>query len=206
MSKIEDDLKKTLTLISSDWDMQNNKNDKETNFIYKVKTLEECLKLIDKNGVDKEYALHRWYNYMTSIQSEYIFCEFGAIHEKNIYNHDVDIYINGVPFDVKLTVYPKKLSDRPFDLSTRKGKNEMIKWYYENQSQEGRKQLINRLYVVCDSIDSEECMKMKSDFDLMRKVISDYMEVAKVKGVHQQVISDNNRKYLVRSDIIALQY
>lgn len=206
MSKIEDDLKKTLSLISSDWEMQNNKDDKKTGFIYRVKTLDECLKKIEEAGVNKEYALHRWYNYMTSIQSEYIFCEFGAVHEKNIYNHDVDIYIGKTPFDVKLTVYPKKLSSRPFDLTTRKGKNEMIKWYYENQSQESRKQLINRLYIVCDAKDSEECMKMKSDFDLMRKAIGEYMNSVKTKGFHQQVITDGDRKYLVTSDIILLKY
>ena len=91
MSNIEKDLQDTLKLISSDWEMQNNEKDKETGFIYKVKTLEDCLKEIDKRQVNKEYALHRWYNYMTSIQSEYIFCEFGAVHEKNIYSHDVDI-------------------------------------------------------------------------------------------------------------------
>ena len=206
MSNIEKDLQDTLKLISSDWEMQNNEKDKETGFIYKVKTLEDCLKEIDKRQVNKEYALHRWYNYMTSIQSEYIFCEFGAVHEKNIYSHDVDIYINNIPFDVKLTVYPKKLSSRPFDLSTRKGKNEMIKWYYENQSQQGRKQLINRLYVVCDAKDNDECMRMKSDFTLMRKAIKEYMDGVKEKGIHQQVITDGNNKYLIKGDIIVLKY
>ncbi len=206
MSNIEKDLQDTLKLISSDWKMQDNKTDKETGFIYRVDSLEDCLKKIDETGVDKEYALHRWYNYMTSIQSEYIFCEFGAVHEKNKYSHDVDIYINNVPFDVKLTVYPAKLSSRPYDLTTRKGKNEMIKWYYENQSQEARKQLINRLYVVCDGKDSEENMKMKSDFDLMRKAVSEYMDGVKAKGFHQQVIPDGKDRYLVKSDIILLKY
>lgn len=206
MSNIEEDLQQTLKLISADWGMQNNKDDKATGFIYKMNSLDECLENIKKQNVNKEYALHRWYNYMTSIHSEHIFCEFGAVHEKNIYSHDVDIYIDKVPFDVKLTVYPQKLSSRPYDLTTRKGKNEMIKWYYENQSQQGRKQLINRLYVVCDGKDSDECMKMKSDFALMRKAIGEYMDSVKTKGLHQQVITDGDRKYLVKSDIILLKY
>lgn len=71
---------------------------------------------------------------MTSITCGYLFCEFGAIHEKDIHNNDVDIYINGISFDVKLTVYPAKLSKRPSDLMTREGKNSMIQWYYAKQS------------------------------------------------------------------------
>ena len=147
-TQLEKDLKKCLSLISADWKMQNNYMDRRSNFIYRCNTLEECLRQIQITGVDKEYALHRWYNYMTSIACEYLFCEFGAVHEEDVYNHDVDIYINGVPFDVKLTVYPAKLSNRPYNLKTRQGKNQMIQWYYANQSQQARKQLLNRIYVV----------------------------------------------------------
>ena len=95
--ELEEDLHKTLTLISSKWKMQNNRKDQQTGFIYRTQSLEECLRQIEKTGVDKNYALHRWYNFKTSVQCEYIFCEYGAIHDTNVYNHDVDIYINHVP-------------------------------------------------------------------------------------------------------------
>ena len=131
-SRLEKDLKKTMEIISANWKMQNNTYDRATNFIYSMESLEECLKEIERRNVNKEYALHRWYNYMTSVHCEYIFCEYGAVHEEDKYNHDVDIYIDGIPFDVKLTVYPAKLWSRPYDLSTREGKNEMIRWYYVN--------------------------------------------------------------------------
>lgn len=112
---LENDLKRAINIISPIWDMQNNHSDKNTNFIYSTKSLDDCLVEIEKRGVDKEYALHRWYNYHTSVCCEYIFCEFGAIHEKNKYNHDVDIYINNTQFDVKLTVYPAKLSNKRYN-------------------------------------------------------------------------------------------
>lgn len=154
-----------MELIPADWKMQNNQYDKRTNFIYKMKTLSDCLREIERTGVDKNYALHRWYNFKTSEYCEYIFCDYGAVHEKNKYNHDVDIYINGIPFDVKLTVYPAILSNRPYDLTNREGRDDMIRWFYKNQSQESRKQLLNRIYVVCDGSNSKANMKMKSDFN-----------------------------------------
>lgn len=168
-TKLEQDLINAMSIISADWQMQDNINDKKTNFIYRVTSLDECLKEIEIQKVDKNYTLHRWYNYMTSVYCEYIFCDYGAVHETNKYNHNVDIYIDSIPFDVKLTVYPAKLSHRPYDLTTRIGKNNMIKWYYENQSQENRKQLLNRLYVVCDANTSQDRMILKSNFELMRK-------------------------------------
>lgn len=204
--KLETDLKKCIELISADWKMQNNIDDQKTNFIYKAGTLEECLYLIDKNQVNQDYALHRWYNYMTSVYCEYLFCDYGAIHEKDIYNHDVDIYINGTPFDVKLTVYPAKLNERPFNLNKRLGRNQMIKWYYLNQSQQSRKQLLNRLYVVCDGKNNYECLKMKSDFSLLRKKIKSFMEYVNINGLNEIKIIDNQIAYTLKSDIILIKY
>ena len=70
--KLENDLKQALLLIDSNWSMQNNFYDKRTNFIYSCETLSECLSKIDSLGVDKNYALHRWYNYKTSVEVEYM--------------------------------------------------------------------------------------------------------------------------------------
>ena len=203
-SILEQDLKRTMELIPADWKMQNNQYDKRTNFIYKMKTLSDCLREIERTGVDKNYALHRWYNYKTSEYCEYIFCDYGAVHEKNKYNHDVDIYINGIPFDVKLTVYPAMLSNRPYDLTTREGKDDMIRWFYKNQSQESRKQLLNRIYVVCDGSNSKANMKMKSDFSLMREKISEYMNSLKTEPINQIMIEDEGKQYLLKSDIVYL--
>lgn len=204
--KLENDLKKCLELISADWVMQNNLDDQKTNYIYKAETLERCLQLINENNGNKDYALHRWYNYMTSVYCEYLFCDYGAIHEKDIYNHDVDIYINEIPFDVKLTIYPAKLKDRPFDLKKRSERNKMIEWYYLNQSQQSRKQLLNRIYVVCDGKDANECLRMKSDFSLLRTKIKNFMEYINCNGFNEVDIIDNNMKYTLKSDIIHVKY
>lgn len=204
-AQLEKDLHDTLEIISANWKMQNNSFDRSTNFIYEMRSLAECIREIGRKHVDRDYALHRWYNYMTSIYCEYIFCDFGAVHEKNERNHDVDIYIDGIPYDVKLTVYPSKLSVlRPYDLCTREGKNEMIRWYYANQSQQSRKQILNRLYVVCDGSSPRENLIMKSNFDLMRQRISAYMRDVKENGHNELIIYDADKPHKLKSDIIHL--
>lgn len=203
-AKLEEDLKKTMEIISADWKMQSDSFDKKTNFIYRMESLDDCLTEIEKNKVDKNYALHRWYNYMTSVYCEYIFCDYGAVHERDKYNHNVDIYIDNVPFDVKLTVYPAKLSHRPYDLETRTGKDELIRWFYANQSQQSRRQMLNRLYVVCDAPTAYENMMMKSNFKLMRERISAYMKSLKQNGINEIDIVDAGETYRLKSDIIHL--
>lgn len=202
--KLENDLKQALLLIDSNWSMQNNFYDKRTNFIYSCETLSECLSKIDSLGVDKNYALHRWYNYKTSVEVEYIFCDYGAVHETDKYNHDVDIFIENIPFDVKLTVYPKALSSRPYDLNSRDGKNDMIRWFYEHQSQEGRKQILNRLYVVCDGETQNKMIKKKCEFSTIEVKIKDFMNEIKLNGINQLEIFDNGKNYRVFSDIVVV--
>ncbi|HQD92539.1 MAG TPA: hypothetical protein PK924_04625 [Bacilli bacterium] len=206
MTQLEKDLVRCLSMINPDWKMQNNFLDRQTNFIYQCDTLDECLNQINERNVDREYALHRWYNYMTSIACENIFCDYGAVHEDDLYNHDIDIYIDGVPFDVKLTVYPAKLSNRPYNLKTRQGKNQMIQWYYANQSQQARKQLLNRIYVVCDASSQAECLEMKSDFSLLREKIQAFMNESLQQGVNTIQIVDNGNIYNLQSDIVYISY
>ena len=199
---LEQYLHKCFDLLSENWNSQNNKEDKATNFIYQCNTLDECMSQVKKQDVDVQYALHRWYNYKTSTECERIFCDYGAVHEVNPTNHDVDIYINGIPFDVKVTVYPAKLIDKPFDLKTREGKNGMIKWLYKNQSQQNRKQLVNRLYVVCDGKTSHEKLAMKSNFSCIKDKIRKFMKYSATYGINTVEIVNGIETYSLMSDVI----
>lgn len=121
--QLEKDLKNTMDIISSNWKMQSNSFDRSTNFIYRMNSLNDCMIEIDKTHVDRDYALHRWYNYMTSIYYEYIF-EIMVQFTKMINITTMWIFIlMKFPFDVKLSVYTAKLSSRPYDLTTRSKKD-----------------------------------------------------------------------------------
>ncbi len=205
-ARLEADLKRCLGMISTRWPRQNKAMDVKTKFIYDAKYLDDCLQKIEEEGVDKEYTLHRWYNYHTSTYCEYIFCDYGAVHDKNERNFYVDIYIDGIAFDVKLTVYPQELSDKPYDLKTRNGKDDMIRWMYKNQSQGNRKQMDNRLYVVCDGDSAAKNLAMKCDFDTLRKRIKAYMDFIKEHGINKLDITDNGTVHSLYTDLIYIKY
>lgn len=202
MNDLENELQKALKYIDANWIMQNNNYDFKSAFIYKTNTVEEVINLSKINNVDYKYCLHRWYNFHTSIQCENIFIEYGAIKEKNYRNKEIDIYINNIPFDVKLTVYPKALSNHPYDLNKKEDKNKLIEWMYLHQSQEQRKHLKNRLFIVCDGNTQYDSLCLKSDFNQIRKKIFNYINEVNKNGFNEITITDNGNKYVVKSDII----
>ena len=201
-NELENQLKKALTFIKPEWKMQNNFGDFRSNFIYYVKTVDEVIKSAEYRGISTEYALHRWYNFHTSIYCEQLFVELGAVKEKDNKNREVDIYIENIPFDVKVSVYPNALSNHPYDLKTRNGKNSMIRWLYKNQSQQQRKHLKNRLFIVCDGKTQYDNLRLKSDFEQIRKKIKTYLDDVKKNGFNEIIIKDNGKLYSVKSDII----
>lgn len=201
-NELENELKKALKYISADWKMQNNYQDYRSNFIYKVKTVDECVQLAKENNIDISYVLHRWYNFNTSIYCESLFVEYGAVKEKDFRSKEIDIYINNEPFDIKVSVYPKALSNHPYDLKTREGKDAMIKWLYEHQSQQQRKHLKNRLFIVCDGKTQYDNLCLKSDFNQIKNKIKNYIDEVNRIGFNELEIIDDNNVYKVKSDII----
>lgn len=204
MSASQRELQKALNLIRENWGRQNNANDRRSNFIYQVQTVDECLRRAQVLGIDSNYVLHRWYNFHTSTKCEEIFVEHGAIKEQDPYNHDIDIYIDDIPYDVKLTVYPAKLENEGvfIDLNSRNGKNDLIQWFYSNQSQEGRKHLKNRIFIVCNGDTAFEKMAKKCDFETIDKAIRNYFNYLLSNAPNQLVIEDSGRQFEVYSEII----
>ncbi len=203
--RLYNELQKAVEHIGPEWKMQNNFDDRRSRFIYSVNTYDEVVEQSETLGVDTRYALHRWYNYKTFKECERLFAVYGAVRERNSTHHSIDFYILGEHFDLKLTVYPAKLSYHPYDLTTRGGKNRMIQWLYEHQSQDGRKHLDNRLFIVCDGGSSYESLRLKSDFERIEQGIKKYMEYVKLHGFNYVDITDNDIIYSVVSDIIYIK-
>ena len=203
----KNELRKALDLISLHWGRQNNCFDKRSNFIYRVETVDECLQEARELGIDENYVLHRWYNFHTSTRCEELFVKHGAIKEQDPYNHDIDIYIDEIPYDVKLTVYPAKLEREGIllDLNTREGKNSLIRWMYKNQSQEGRKHLKNRLFLVCNAESDFEKLALKCEFDIIEEKIYNYFRYLEEFEPNRIIIEDNGKEYAVYSEIISIE-
>jgi hypothetical protein len=179
--QIEKEIKKRLAYPYKWGRKQNDEFDKLTNFVYRISSFEEVLNEIEKNfRSDKEhqnisnYALNRWYNFWSAQAVEKIFCSLPnvtpALDEKD---RLVDFSIDGVTFDHKTSIFPKNF---PYTIDEAiKKTNELIIWLYKNQSQQQRKHLKNRLFIVLYSADGEH-WKLKAEISWLKERIEKYME------------------------------
>lgn len=178
------------------WVIQNNEQDKKTNFIYKIDTYDDLLDRIRKeysnnlktsnantffDGKDGPYAINRWFNHMWATLAESVFLEFENVKkEPDIKNHDIDIWVMNsqweyTPFDVKWSVFPKKYE---WDWSD----NDLLQWLIDNASKQWRKHIDNRIFIVFKALDWEH-KKLKADLPLIRENVKEFMESKKIKKV-----------------------
>lgn len=169
------DLYQAKDLLQSRWQKQNDRADGETNFIYFTNKLSTLLELCEQNSCNSNYVIHRWYNWICSRLVEQIFCDLGCTHEENEKSHEVDIYLpNGIPIDIKLTVLPKQFLYG--DIYSRQGRNRLIEWFYNNQSNEKRHHNGNKIYIVCKAQTPIEANMLKCDFDLIRQKVRPFIQ------------------------------
>jgi len=180
-TEIEIELKKRLAYPYKWGRKQNDEFDKLTNFVYKISAFDEVLKeTSDRFKKDKEhqnianYALNRWYNFWSAQAVENIFCSLPnvkpALDEKD---RLVDFTIDGVTFDHKTSIFPKNF---PYSIDEAiKKTNELILWLYKHQSQQQRKHLKNRLFIVLYSADGEH-WKLKAEISWLKERIEKYMQ------------------------------
>ena len=179
--QIESELKKRLKYSYKWGRRQNDQFDRLTNFVYHIPTFDETLKEIENRfRKDKEhknianYALNRWYNFWSAQAIEEIFCSLPNV-QPAIDGKDrlVDFTIDGVTFDHKTSIFPKNF---PYTIDEAiKKTDELIRWLYKHQSQQQRKHLKNRLFVVLYSKDGEH-WKLKAEISWLKDRIEKYME------------------------------
>lgn len=199
------ELDKALSMMNIEWSKQDDLSDVRSMFIYTAKTVEECLDKCKKYHIDNvNYILHRWYNYQTSEICEELFEKYGAVREKKRNHRLIDIYINGVPFDVKLTAYPRALKNKSLDLNKQEDRDFLIQWFYTNQSQASRRHFANRLFIVCEDTSVYNNMKLKGNIPLLEREISKYMKYKKYYP-HRLKIKTDDGEVEVCSDIIVIR-
>jgi len=176
LERVERELKKRLNYPyiwgrkqSDDWD-------KQTNFIYKTYSMESLIKKT-KNFDDslRNYAFNRWYNFWSAMAVEDIFVSHPNVQaNKNRYDKLVDFKIYNIAFDHKTTVFPKGFN-KNFEYA-KEHKDELINWLYSNQSQQGRKHLENRLFIVLYDSKNNDHWKMKAEISLLKTKIDTYVK------------------------------
>ena len=178
--EIESELKKRLAYPYKWGQKQNDTFDKRTNLIYHTFLFDELLKEIDKRFKSEKdynlylnYALNRWFNFWSAQAVENIFCSLPNVKPAlDSKDRLVDFAILGTSFDHKTSIFPKNFPYKIDDAI--KKTEELIKWLYKNQSQQQRKHLMNRLFIVLYS-KSDEHWKLKSEIMWLKERIEKYM-------------------------------
>lgn len=187
------------------WSKQDDTNDNDTQFIYDVKTVRECLSECERKNIKNVgYVLHRWYNYQTSKNCEELFIKYGAVGEKNKTHKEIDFYIAGRPFDLKITVFPLALKNKKLDLTKMEDRDYLIRWFYKNQSQAARRHFANRIFIVCKGDSVFENQWLKGNTPLVEKQIQKYMKEHEYLP-HLVTIDTDAGKKMVFSDIVVIQ-
>jgi hypothetical protein len=197
LSRVETELKKRLAYPYKWGRKQSDDWDAKTSFIYTTYSFEKLLEKIASFDEEvRNYALNRWYNFWSAEAVENLF----SLHEKvtpNINKFDklIDFTINTTCFDHKTTVFPTG-----FNQSVTYAKNnpaELIQWLYLNQSQQSRKHLKNRLFIVLVEKNKEH-WKLKAEIKLLKTEIDRYVENFDSEKLFQLHLENNT----ILSDLI----
>ena len=175
LQSLESELKKRLNFPYNWGRKQSDEWDRKTKFIYQTKdfkSLENQCKDFDSEL--RNYAFNRWLNFWSAKAIEQIFTNHLSVRkEENQFSKTVDFYISEIPFDHKSSVFPKQFG-KSLDYAINH-KKELIEWLYQNQSQQGRKHLENRLFIVFFNEKNNEHWKLKTELTLIREKIEDYL-------------------------------
>ena len=143
----------------------------------------------------QEYALNRWYNFWSAMAVEFLFASHLKVKpNKNVFDKLVDFQIDCISFDHKTTVFPVGF-EKSYEYA-KKNKEELIDWLYLNQSNEGRKHFKNRLFIVLFDKKSKEHWKLKSEINILKQEIANYLELFSVDKLtklsydNQEIVSD----------------
>ena len=194
--RIENELKKRVSLPYKWGRKQNNDWDKKTSFIYTTFSFSTLLKNNEPlNQLLQEYALNRWYNFWSAMAVEFLFASHLKVKpNKNAFDKLVDFQIDAIYFDHKTTVFPVGFN-QSFQYA-KNNKKELIEWLYNNQSQEGRKHFKNRLFIVLFDKSNNEHWKMKAEIQLLKQEIDNYVKhfsihnLTKLNYDNQAILSD----------------
>ncbi|MFC4165629.1 hypothetical protein ACFOWU_18345 [Epilithonimonas zeae] len=195
---LESELKKRLGCPYNWGRKQSDEWDRKTKFIYLVQdfeSLENQCKDFDE-GL-RNYAFNRWLNFWSAKAVEDIFASNSLVKkEANQFSKTVDFYISGIPFDHKSSVFPKQFG-KSFDYAV-DHKKELVEWLYNNQSQQGRKHLANRLFIIFYDENNGEHWKLKTQLSLIQEKITDYL--SNFSG--DNLVSLNLESHEILSDLI----
>jgi hypothetical protein len=177
----EAELKKRLSIPYKWGQRQNDDWDRRTNFVYHIYSFDAFqIELSARFGKDSfkdtliDYALNRWFNFWSAKAVEESFCAHPLVHvARNQQDRQVDFSIRDIPFDHKTSIFPKGFK-RSLEYA-QQHREELVQWFYESQSQEQRKHLKNRIFIVLHDVSGEH-WKLKAEVVWLGSLIRSYLD------------------------------
>ncbi|MGQ9466518.1 MAG: hypothetical protein ACUVSG_02580 [Anaerolineae bacterium] len=157
--------------------------DKASRFIYRVHSLDalrqETRRVAAARGFPlgefAAYVVHRWYNFHTHQVVLDILCAHPRVRrETNPHHHSVDFYLDGIPFDLKLTSFPRAYPHLLDEARARPA--DLVNWLYREQSRGGRYHAANRLFVVFHhALEPERTWEVRRMFDRIERSLAEFL-------------------------------
>lgn len=192
--------------------IQSDEWDRASRFIYRIRSLDELRqetrRVAAQHGFPlaefAAYVVHRWYNFHThQVVLEMFFAHPRVRQETNPRHPSVDFYLDGIPFDLKLTAFPRAYPRSPDE--ARAAPADLIRWLYREQSREGRYHAANRLFVVFHHIaEPERTWEVRRMFDLIERAVGAFLE--KPTFILAEVVGPDGIRHRPQAGVIFCLY
>lgn len=208
--------------------IQNNNTDDKIDYseLEDIDEYDKINELIKEKGEiqNKDYWLRRWIKIKTEQCDRYLFSQSKRVKDNyNKKSKKYDFIVDGVELDLKATRIPKKLLSKDFNGDIKKvydGKyrkhikqvlenpEEMLEYLYNNQSEERRYSVHNRLFLIaCDARSSKyyfDELRLLFNYDAKERLINLFIENFKKDDLIDLNIYDKkeNLEKSVKSGVI----
>jgi hypothetical protein len=162
---------------------QEDRWDQISTFVYRIKTLQGVRRQAQAQakaaGLSVEafeaYAVRRWFNHHTHNQILAMFLAHPTVQpEANSRHHTIDFYLRGIPFDLKISLFPKAY---PESIAyAQQNPHHLAQWQYEHQSKQGRYHIGNRLFIILyHRTQPELSWQLRRDFETLEQLIQNFL-------------------------------
>ena len=173
---------------------QGNHWDALSRFVYRAETLagvrQQANRAAAANRLDmaafEAYAIRRWYNFHTHNQIlRMILAHPDVTPEQNRKHHTIDFYWRGLPFDLKISRFPRAYP-RPFEFA-RQQPHHLAQWQYQNQSKQGRYHTGNRFFIILHhAAQPERVWQIRRDFRMIYSRLKQFLDAPTLLGLTLQ--------------------
>lgn len=171
---------------------QANDWDRKSNFVYRVKVLDALYRQavakaradrLDENAFTA-YVVRRWYNHHTHQAIFDLICRHPQVTaETNSRHHTIDFYLRGMPFDLKLSRFPRAFPGTIDEAMANPAA--LINWQYQNQSKEWRYHTANRFFIVFHHrTDPAQTWQLRRDFPRLESTLYAYLDAPLLIGAN----------------------